>query len=241
MSTVEHFDVVLVGAGLSGIGTAHHLQERCPGKRFVILEEKMTFGGTWHTHTYPGIRSDSDLYTFGYEFKPWTGAPIATTSSISGILASNFFGPYAMSKHAMEAFTDALAAEMQKFGVHVSAIEPGNYNSKIGETLVKRMKAKGMNFENSYYKEEWDRMMGNFNGDRSQYKDPDEVAAAVELALFSDKPKRRYMVVPSETEARWTITQIMREMAQLNENQAYKYDREALIAILDQVLAETEQ
>ncbi len=77
MSTPEHFDVVLVGAGISAIGLAHHLREQCPHKRFVMLESKETFGGTWHTHTYPGIRSDSDLYTFGYRFKPWTGAPIA--------------------------------------------------------------------------------------------------------------------------------------------------------------------
>ena len=82
MSSIEHFNVVLVGAGISGIGVAHHLSENCPGKSFVMLEEKDTFGGTWVTHTYPGIRSDSDLYTFGYKFKPWTGAPIADAQNI---------------------------------------------------------------------------------------------------------------------------------------------------------------
>ncbi len=76
-NTVEHFNLVLVGAGISALGIAHHVKEQCPGKRFVLLESKPTFGGTWHTHTYPGIRSDSDLYTFGYRFKPWSGAPIA--------------------------------------------------------------------------------------------------------------------------------------------------------------------
>jgi cation diffusion facilitator CzcD-associated flavoprotein CzcO len=74
---VEHFDVLIVGAGISGVGAAHHLKDQCPGKSFVILEAKSTHGGTWQTHTYPGIRSDSDLYTFGYRFKPWMGAPIA--------------------------------------------------------------------------------------------------------------------------------------------------------------------
>ncbi|MDN3643055.1 SDR family NAD(P)-dependent oxidoreductase [Lutimonas halocynthiae] len=164
---------------------------------------------------------------------------IATISSISGILSGSFFGPYSMSKHAIEAFTDALADEMKKFDVQVSAIEPGNYNSKIGETLVKRMESRKPDMENSLYKEEWKNMMSNFNGDRSHYKNPDEVAAAVEKALFSENPKRRYMVVPREAEGRWTITQIMREMVQLNENQAYKYDRETLLQILDEVLAET--
>ncbi len=77
-----HFDVLIVGAGISGIGSAHHLQEQCPGKTFAILESKDTFGGTWVTHQYPGVRSDSDLYTFGYRFKPWVGAPIASAEEI---------------------------------------------------------------------------------------------------------------------------------------------------------------
>lgn len=81
-SEVEHFDVLIVGAGISGIGGAYHLSTQCPGKRFVVLEAQDDFGGTWHTHRYPGIRSDSDLYTFGYRFKPWTGAPIATAAEI---------------------------------------------------------------------------------------------------------------------------------------------------------------
>ncbi len=68
----EHFDVVIVGAGLSGIGAARHLQEHCPGKRFVILEGRSAIGGTWDLFRYPGIRSDSDMYTLGYSFKPWT-------------------------------------------------------------------------------------------------------------------------------------------------------------------------
>ena len=78
----EHFDVLIVGAGISGIGSAYHLQTQCPGTSFVALESQESFGGTWLTHKYPGIRSDSDLYTFGYRFKPWVGAPIATAEEI---------------------------------------------------------------------------------------------------------------------------------------------------------------
>ena len=74
----NHVDVLIVGAGISGIGSAYHLQEQSPGKSYVILEMKESFGGTWETHKYPGVRSDSDLYTFGYRFKPWVGAPIAS-------------------------------------------------------------------------------------------------------------------------------------------------------------------
>ena len=78
----EHFDVIIVGAGISGIGSAYHLHDQCPGKSFLMLEEMESFGGTWLTHTYPGVRSDSDLYTFGYRFKPWTKAPIASAEEI---------------------------------------------------------------------------------------------------------------------------------------------------------------
>ncbi len=78
----EHTDVLIVGAGISGVGAAHHLGEKCPDKRYIILETKDSFGGTWRQHTYPGIRSDSDLYTFGYRFKPWTGQPIASAGAI---------------------------------------------------------------------------------------------------------------------------------------------------------------
>ena len=81
-ASAEHFDVIVVGAGISGIGAAWHLTHQSPGTRFVVLEAKPTFGGTWVTHRYPGVRSDSDLYTFGYRFKPWTGAPIASGAAI---------------------------------------------------------------------------------------------------------------------------------------------------------------
>ncbi len=79
---MEHVDVLIVGAGISGVGGAVHLKTQLPEKSFLMLENQDSFGGTWKTHTYPGIRSDSDLYTFGYRFKPWTGKPIATAEAI---------------------------------------------------------------------------------------------------------------------------------------------------------------
>ena len=71
---VEHFDVLLVGAGLSGIGAAWHLQQRCPHRTFLILEGREAIGGTWDLFRYPGIRSDSDMFTLGFAFKPWLEA-----------------------------------------------------------------------------------------------------------------------------------------------------------------------
>jgi len=70
----EHFDVLIVGAGLSGIGAGYHLQANCPGKTYAILEGRAAIGGTWDLFRYPGIRSDSDMYTLGYSFKPWRQA-----------------------------------------------------------------------------------------------------------------------------------------------------------------------
>jgi monooxygenase len=82
MST-EHFDVLVVGAGLSGIGAGVHLQTHCPSKTYAILEARETIGGTWDLFRYPGIRSDSDMFTLGYAFKPWTAAKaIADGASI---------------------------------------------------------------------------------------------------------------------------------------------------------------
>ena len=82
MRQADHYDVIIIGAGISGLGAACHLQAECPNKRFVILEGRDAIGGTWDLFRYPGIRSDSDLYTYGYDFKPWHGQPIATAPEI---------------------------------------------------------------------------------------------------------------------------------------------------------------
>ena len=70
----EHFDVVIIGAGISGIGAGYHLQHECPDRSYVILDGRSDMGGTWDLFRYPGIRSDSDMHTLGYSFKPWTDA-----------------------------------------------------------------------------------------------------------------------------------------------------------------------
>jgi cation diffusion facilitator CzcD-associated flavoprotein CzcO len=81
-----HFDVLIVGAGVSGIGAAHHLQDQFPDRTFVMLDAQDNRGGTWWTHQYPGVRSDSDLFTYGYRFKPWRGPSIAAGGEILSYL-----------------------------------------------------------------------------------------------------------------------------------------------------------
>ncbi|HEX5328075.1 MAG TPA: NAD(P)/FAD-dependent oxidoreductase [Acetobacteraceae bacterium] len=103
----EHVDVLIVGAGISGVGGAYHLTTQCPGTSFVVLESQDCFGGTWITHRYPGIRSDSDLHTFGYRFKPWTGVPIATAAEILAymgqVIEENGLGAHIRYRHRITA------------------------------------------------------------------------------------------------------------------------------------------
>lgn len=80
--STEHLDVLIIGAGISGLGAAYHLQQQQPTRSFAVLERNAGHGGTWWTHRYPGARSDSDLFTYGYRFKPWRGAAIASADEI---------------------------------------------------------------------------------------------------------------------------------------------------------------
>lgn len=95
----EHLDVVIVGAGISGISAAWHLQDRCPGKSYAILERRENLGGTWDLFKYPGIRSDSDMFTLGFRFKPWTSEKaIADGPSIMAYLKETV-AEYGIDKH----------------------------------------------------------------------------------------------------------------------------------------------
>lgn len=161
---------------------------------------------------------------------------ILTVGSIAGILSGPFSGAYSMSKHGVEAYTDALAAELAGFNVAVAVVEPGNYKSQILASMVKRMEASGYSAEGSRYGSMLDMIGGPL--DRSQYEEPDDVALAALDFLTSDAPKRRYMVVPNQYEADMTIRQAMRELAQLNEGHAFSYGRDELVQMLDEALSE---
>lgn len=161
---------------------------------------------------------------------------IVNISSISGILSGMFWAPYGMTKHALEAYTDSLEQEMALFDVKVSAVNPGNYRSKIGikesETLAKEPFAQ----PGSPYAEAFAAHI-EYLSDRSMYKEPDEVSAAIMQALFDESPKRNYLVVPNEREAGWTIRRIIEEMAELNADQEYTYSDDELMEMVREATA----
>ncbi len=163
---------------------------------------------------------------------------VATTGSISGIVTWGLGGPYTMSKHAVEAYTDVLAIELADLGVAVAVVEPGNYKSEIMDSMVQRMKDEGFSTEGSIAQERLDAVMSGPT-DRGQFKEPDEVAAAYLAFLTSDSPKRRYLVVPNEREAEMTIRAHIQRLVQLNEDQPYEFTRDELMAMLDEAMGDT--
>ena len=140
---------------------------------------------------------------------------IVNISSISAFLSDGGTSAYTMSKAAVEAFSNVLAVEMAPLGVSVITVEPGAYNTDILKPALARSVTKG------------------FEADRSGMKPPDEVATAVLQALSDAKPKRRYMIVPEQAQAAETIQGVVDVLMQLNEDQAYTYDRAELNRMMD--------
>jgi len=157
---------------------------------------------------------------------------IVTTGSISGILSSANGSAYSMSKHAMEALVDSLAKEMADTGVSVSVIEPGSYKSMIRRTTVARIR-KSIEASGGDLTDEMKAQMQKQVDRETTLPEPDAVSDAAMHALFSDEPRRRYMVVPNQFEAEITIRKIIEELVQLNEGHEFSYDRDELVEMLD--------
>ena len=166
---------------------------------------------------------------------------ITTIGSIAGLVGAGMLGPYNMSKFAMEGFTDALASEMRKFGVQVSIVEPGNFNSNVIRAMEARMARNGILIKDSRFQEEWARMKQYFPADRSGFKKPIAVAEAVLDAVSATKPKRRYLVAPVAAEADLTIRAMLAKVVQLNDDNGYSKTRDELIALLDEQLPEQDK
>jgi NAD(P)-dependent dehydrogenase (short-subunit alcohol dehydrogenase family) len=162
---------------------------------------------------------------------------IIIIGSISGTLSSATWGPYSMTKFAMEAYADALADEMRSFGVHVSLVEPGAYRSNIGKSALERMAERNQSADDSRLKDEMDESVDWLKLFENDHGDPAEVADAVMRALFEDNPKPRYLTVPTQDQAYWTIYRAIERMVEQNHDHKFSYDREELIEMLDAALA----
>jgi NAD(P)-dependent dehydrogenase (short-subunit alcohol dehydrogenase family) len=163
---------------------------------------------------------------------------ITTIGSINGIVAGPFSGPYAMSKHAMEAFADALAPELAQFGVKVSIVEPGRYRSSMSANVMQRWRDKHGTTQGSRFEAQYQQLLASFSPENeARYPAPLDVAQAVEHALFDAKPKLRYLVAPTAGQARAAVKRAIEKVVELNERQQFTLDRTALVALLDSALA----
>lgn len=162
---------------------------------------------------------------------------ITTTGSIASIYSSRLFGPYSISKSAMDSYTEALSSEMHKFGVAVSIVQPGNFRSNIMRNMQRRRARSGGSDEPSLWAEEIAGFADFTQVDRAHHADPRPVADAVVDFMSTDQPRLRYLVTPNEREADFAMRSALKRVVELNQGQPYALSRPELIAMLDQLLA----
>jgi len=166
---------------------------------------------------------------------------IMTTGSLAGIFSGSLFGPYGMSKHAMESFTEALSQEMIKFEVEVGIVEPGNFRSDIMKNMNRRTLRSVSSDRTSQYETEIANFSGFVQQDRSHHIPATSVANAVLEFMTVKDPKLRYMVTPNQAEADYAIRRSLQKVVELNHGQLFANDREQLVKVLDELLAEYDQ
>ncbi|MEE4302056.1 MAG: NAD(P)/FAD-dependent oxidoreductase [Pseudomonadales bacterium] len=205
-----HVDVLIVGAGISGIGSAYHLQEQCPGKSYVIVEMKDTFGGTWETHKYPGIRSDSDLYTFGYRFKPWIGPPIASAEAIleymGEVIDENGIDEHIRYGHRITACS--FSSESNRWTVEATRAEDG---AQVVWTCDFLWMCQGYYDHENPYIPDW-KGMEDYRGEfvHAQLWDPDKHSYAGKRVLVIGSGATAATVVPEFAEGAEHVTMLQR-------------------------------
>ncbi len=166
---------------------------------------------------------------------------ITTIGSVAGLFSGPLFGPYGMTKHAMEAYTDALSGEMAKFNVQVSIVDPGNFRSDIMKNMAQRLESIDRGEHRTQYRGEIARMASFVKTDRSHHADALPVANAVLEFLTADQPKRRYLVTPSQSEANYAIRRSLQKVVELNQGHAYSLEGSELIELLQTLLADAKQ
>lgn len=160
---------------------------------------------------------------------------IVNIGSVTGIFSEPVTGAYHMSKQAIEAYTDSLAASLASLGIEVSVIEPGRFQSNIMNSMAQRMAARQRAEGEAGQAPPGQLLLPD--GASKQVKKPDAVADAVLHALFDDDPKRRYLVVPDQGTAERTIRDHIEKLVQLNAEHDFSFDRDTLVEMLDEALA----
>ena len=167
------------------------------------------------------------------------GGRTVIIGSINGFIPAGGSAGYAASKFAVEGYTDSLAEELEGSGVHAAIVEPGSYRSKIRDTMYSAAIAAAEKGDLELG-EEARADLARATVRNESLDEPDDVALAVLHAMTSDAPKRRYMVTPNAEQADITIRMALGRVVQLNEDQPYEYDRDELVALLDELLDPTD-
>jgi len=166
---------------------------------------------------------------------------ITTIGSVAGLFSGRLFGPYGMTKHAVEAYSEALSSEMEKFGVEVSTIEPGNFRSKIMANMKQRLESIDRGEKQTRFRDEFAKMASFVRSDRSHHADPLPVAQAVLEFMTVKAPKLRYLVTPNRRESDYTIKRALQKVVQLNQGHAFSMTNTELRRLLETLLAEASQ
>jgi NAD(P)-dependent dehydrogenase (short-subunit alcohol dehydrogenase family) len=161
---------------------------------------------------------------------------IINMGSIAGTLAHEFLGPYAMTKHAMEAYSDSLGDGMKRFGVNVSVVEPGDYTSEIWNKDIAKAKMSAGVAEDSPYYEDYQNFIDFVVN--LEAKSPTEVADTTLRALTDEAPSRRYLIVPNEMEMGLVMGAAVTRLAEINAKHDYSYSEEKLLAMLQEAMAQ---
>jgi short-subunit dehydrogenase len=203
--------------------------------------------GPIFTHAEEAVQEIFDINVFGVQrvtnamlpFLFESKGRIVNIGSISGVLSGPFHGLYSMTKHALEAYSDALYGNLAEAGIEVSIIEPGNFKSEIGKTMYEKRKAEKEDLRIFMTDKQREMQLKEFEKNLSgpsPYPEPIAVAEAIFDALYSKNPKPRYLVTSNQRETEWVIRKMFQELTQMNFNHAHSYKREELVQMLDEAL-----
>jgi short-subunit dehydrogenase len=203
--------------------------------------------GPIYTHAEEAVMEIFDVNVFGVQRVTNAMLPflfdskgrIVNIGSISGVLTGPFHGLYSMTKHALEAYSDGLYGNLAEAGIKVSIVEPGDYNTEIGKTLLEKRKVEKKELRIFMTDEQREMQLKEFEKHLSgprPYPEPIAVAEAIYDALYSDNPKPRYLVTDNQEQTEWVIRKMFQELTQMNYNHQYSYTREQLAQMLDEAL-----